>query len=355
MKMIVWIMAITLFTLVLFFLWASYPWSLSERKLTSKVAEVETESILSFNTFDEQAPAVIKILTFNLSFLYGSGSEGSGYEFRHKDFFIKALEKVSQEIKEKNPDIVCLQEVDFSSSRSHHLNQAKLIAQKVGLPFVAMAPSWEAKYVPFPYWPLKNQFGQMNSGGAVLSRYPIVDHEILLLQKPKSNPWWYNLFYLHRYFQKVSIMIGDKKYQLINLHLEAFDKKDRQEQVDQLVKMIKEEKTDFVVGDFNMVPSVALKKSGFIEHKDDYEDDKSYEILKSSSFFEVIPEEIYAKSESLYFTFPSWRPDRRLDYIWYKQGLKMMKAEVLPSALSDHLPLLATFQISGIRVNPYSQ
>jgi endonuclease/exonuclease/phosphatase (EEP) superfamily protein YafD len=32
-----------------------------------------------------------------------------------------------------------------------------------------------------------------------------------------------------------------------------------------------------------------------------------------------------------------------------------MKAEVLPSASSDHLPLRAIFQISEPRFNPYSQ
>ncbi len=33
----------------------------------------------------------------------------------------------------------------------------------------------------------------------------------------------------------------------------------------------------------------------------------------------------------------------------------MMKAEVLTSALSDHLPLRADFQIDSPKFNPYSQ
>ena len=77
--------------------------------------------------------------------------------------------------------------------------------------------------------------------------------------------------------------------------------------------------------------------------------------MKKSGMEEVIPEEIYGKDEPRFFTFPSWKPDRRLDYIYFKKGLKMMRAEVLPSALSDHLPLKASFQISGPNFNPYQQ
>ena len=77
--------------------------------------------------------------------------------------------------------------------------------------------------------------------------------------------------------------------------------------------------------------------------------------MKKSNLFEVIPEEIYGKDEARFFTFPAWSPDRRREYIWYNSSLKMMKAEVLPSASSDHLPLKATFQINGPRFNPYSQ
>jgi endonuclease/exonuclease/phosphatase family metal-dependent hydrolase len=170
-----------------------------------------------------------------------------------------------------------------------------------------------------------------------------------------SNPWWYNLFYLHRYFQKVVIDVGGKDYTLVNLHLEAFDKVDRAEQARQLVKKFQAEKVDFAAGDYNMVPDVAAKKRKYPESEDDYEGDLSFGILKNSGYDEVIPEAIYAKEEARFFTFPAWAPNRRLDYIFFKKGLKMMRAEVLPSALSDHLPLKASFQLSGPNFNPYQQ
>lgn len=350
MKMILWSVLAVVVAIIGLFAYASYPWSISEVKFTPETRSVETEEMIE----PEEHPSVIKILTFNIGFLYGRGSEGPGYEFREKDYFEKALTKISSEIKEWGPDIVCLQEIDFNASRSHNIDQAEFIAKKAGYPYVAEAVSWESNYIPFPYWPIKNNFGRMKSGGAVLSRYPLSNHEVTLLAKPMANPWWYNLFYLHRYFQRVTITIGEKKFNLINLHLEAFDKVDRKLQTEKLAEKVKAENIDIVAGDFNALPPSASKRTKFY-NEDDYAGDESYQAMAKSMLHEVIPDEIYAKEENLYFTFPAWAPDRRLDYIWYKPDLKMMKAEVLPSASSDHLPLRASFQIDGPRFNPYSQ
>jgi endonuclease/exonuclease/phosphatase family metal-dependent hydrolase len=348
MKMIFW----GLFSLVLvlcgLLAWASYPWSLSESVKKTEIVHVEPVEMMEV----PEHPSVIKVLTFNVGFLFGKGSEGPGYQMRDKNYFENALAKVSEEIKTWDADIVFLQEIDFEAHRSHNINQAEYISRQAGYPYVAEALSWDANYIPFPYWPLQNHFGRMKSGGAILSRFPLENQEITLLPKPMSQPWWYNLFYLHRYFQKVTVLLGDKKFTVINLHLEAFDKADRKLQVEKLVKKVRDEAIDFVAGDFNMLPQSASNKSKF-ENDDNYENDKSYVTMMNAGLLEVIPDEIYLKDEARFFTFPSWRPGRRLDYIWYRPNLKMMKAEVLSSTSSDHLPLKASFQIDGPRFNPY--
>lgn len=330
--------------------WAGYPWSLKGGSFKKDVVHVEP---LGMPESDEK-PWVIKILTWNLGFLFGQGSEGPGYEMRDQDFYQNRLKELAEKMKSWGPDIIFLQEVDFDSARSHGINQAQYLAIHAGYPYVAEGVSWNANYIPFPYWPLSRNFGHMKSGGAILSRYPILTHDLELLPKPVSNPWWYNVFYLHRYLQKVTIDLSGRKLSFINLHLEAFDTKDRESQIKYLSEIIEKEQIDFVAGDFNMVPTGATKKSKF-EGGDNYENDHSFDLMSRTNLAEVIPEDIYLKDEALYFTFPSWKPDRRLDYIFYKKELKMMRAEVLPSALSDHLPLRASFQISSPKFNPYSQ
>lgn len=348
--MIVGTLVIVAFILFGLIAWAAYPWSVNEETFEAEIHHVEPEVMVDM----EDIPSVVKVITWNIGYLYGQGSEGPGYEHREKEFYEEKLEVFAKEIKEWNPDVICLQEIDFESSRSGDLNQAQYLAKKTGYPYVAEAVSWEANYIPFPYWPLKNNFGRVKSGGAILSKYPLKNHSVTLLTKPMSQPWWYNLFYLHRYFQTVTVELGDKNFKIVNLHLEAFDKVDRLKQVRKLANKVIEENVDFVTGDFNMVPASASKRSKFY-NEDDYENDPSYETMMTSKLAEVIPDDIYAKDEKAYFTFPAWAPDRRLDYIFYKPSLKMMRAEVLNSALSDHLPLRATFQIDSPRFNPYSQ
>ncbi|HXH30286.1 MAG TPA: endonuclease/exonuclease/phosphatase family protein [Bacteriovoracaceae bacterium] len=350
MKLLFFIFLLTLISLLGFLAWSSYPWSNQERVMTPEILSFETESIMDV----EESPSVIRLLSWNIGFLYGKGSEGPGYAFREKEFYLSRLEQLVTEIKNWNPDILCLQEVDFDSYRSHGINQARYLAQKAGYPYVAEAVSWESNYIPFPYLPVKNNFGRISSGGAVLSKYPLSNHQVTLLAKPAAQPWWYNLFYLHRYFQRVTVEIGTKKIRLLNLHLEAFDKVDREGQVKKLMALAASGGPDMLVGDFNMVPEIATKKRKFF-NDDDYENDRSFSLLQKSSYLEVIPDAIYSKNEQAYFTFPAWAPDRRLDYIFYQQGLKLTKAEVLPSALSDHLPIWASFLIDTPKFNPYSQ
>ena len=351
MKMALVICGAVILILIAVLSWMSYPWSLGQQSSQGEVVVVEP--VVDSSPWSEESPSVIKVLTWNLGFLYGQGSEGPGYERKSREFFEARLKTLVKEIRDWGPDILFLQEIDFDSSRSAGINQARYLAVNAGYPYVAEVHSWRANYIPFPYWPLSRHFGGMDSGGAVLSRFPITDHQFELLKKPGSNPWWYNLFYLHRYFQKVSIDIGGKAYQFVNLHLEAFDKETRAQEAALLVRKIQNEKIDFVMGDFNMVPDLAQKKRHFPGSEDDYENDRTFKTVHSSGLSEVIPDSIYGKSESRFFTFPAWKPDRRLDYIFFEKGLKMIRAEVLPSALSDHLPLRASFQLSGPNFNPY--
>jgi endonuclease/exonuclease/phosphatase family metal-dependent hydrolase len=350
MKLLVWSALALVLLVVLFLAWAARPWSLKARQFTAEVLQINTENLPEL----EEYPSVIKVLSWNLGFLYGEGSEGPGYVTQDKHFYQEKFDKLVVEIKQWDADILCLQEIDFASARSHHMNQARSLAQAAGYPYVAEVVSWEANYIPFPYWPFSNHFGRVNSGGAILSRYPMVQHQVWLLAKPMSNPWWYNLFYLHRYLQQVTIKVGERQFKVGNLHLEAFDKQDRQQQINFINDEVSRGQLDIIAGDFNMLPASATKRSKFKSTEDNYEEDPSYELMLKSGLLEVIPDEIYATDENLYFTFPASRPDRRLDYIFYRQELKMMKAEILPSALSDHLPIRASFQIDSPRINPYS-
>lgn len=326
-------------TLPLCFLWASFPWRLSPREFDAEVG--------GQNATPSDKPTTLTVLTWNLAYLYGVGSEGTDdYQPASLERYQQNLEKAALTIKESGADVVLLQEVDFDSSRSHGVDQLAELSRLTGLGFMARAESWNVNYVPFPAWPLQRQFGQVLSGGGVLSRWPIIANHVQLLPKPINKAWWYNLFYLFRYFQDVTIEVEGRQLQFVNLHLEAFDLETKHVQATMLAKKVKREKPDFVGGDFNTLPDNALKRSGFPNPKDVYEGDKTFVELKGMGYPEAVGEGNLAREES-WFTFPSNRPDRRLDYIFSAPKWAIIRAEVVQSPhpeVSDHLPFKAVYQ-----------
>lgn len=337
-----------------FLMWASYPWSTSGKTFEG---EIQTLHHVPSLIDEEITPPVLKVFTWNMGYAYGLGSEGQGYEQKSADFFKDKIHEMGLLLQKSEADIVFLQEIDFGSKRSAFADQAQNLAEISGYRYVAYAPSWVAHYIPFPYMPVKNHFGKINSGGAILSKYPILKNTVQLLEKPDSNPWWYNLFYLHRYFQITSIKVGERTLNVVNLHLEAFDIPNREKQAIQLAELISKGPIDLVAGDFNMVPTDASKKRNFPDGEDNYENDQSYEKIKNTALKDVTPEDIYLKNESLYWTFPTNKASRKLDYIFYRSDLRFIKVEVVleASTLSDHYPMKASFQLGTVQFNPYSQ
>ena len=341
MKKILFIIIGILLLLIILFFWASHS------PLKTGSSDIPT---IDYGSGEEVVPTdnKLKVLTWNLAFAYGFGSEGNGYVPKSAAVLSERLNKIGEAIKDSGADIVLLQEIDFDSSRSHHVDQLAELARITGLRYGAKAVSWEANYVPFPYWPLSYNFGEINSGGAVLSRYPITKNTVTLYPKPESNPFYYNAFYLYRYTQQVGVKLRDKTLTIVNNHLEAYDKKTREDQAKGLSGIAKNLKSDVIIGgDMNTVPPEAKQKSGFPDEPDDYRDDNTLSILRvMPGMKEIIPAEDYHKNESQYFTFPSFAPNRRLDYIFVPESAKIDEAHPINAGtMSDHLPFFTSLEL----------
>ena len=336
------LVAFTFFTvLIILFLWASYPWKLTSYDFQDEIKNTGALSDIKGST--------LNVMTWNISYAYGLGSEGTaGYSPQSSSHHEKNLLGIAETIKRKQSDIVFLQEVDFYSARSHYQDQISFLCANTQLKNSARALSWQANYVPHPLEDFSSHFGKVYSGGAVISRWPIVENRVYLLEKPKSKAWWYNLFYLYRYVQVVTIDVLGKKIKVANLHLEAFDSQNKNEQALFLLQLMKSEKVDILAGDFNTLPLGALKRSGFSNPLDDYDYDKTPEILKALPLKEIVDPTTYQMDENIWFTFPSDKPDRRLDYIYYAESWNLLNKEVTypsRSEISDHLPVSASFKL----------
>ena len=312
------LIGIVLFIIVFFF-WASspnYPIEDYSKTMTNNyVQKIETDSIYS-------------IVTYNIGYL--SGMTNNKAIAKPKLLFENNLKIVKNEFNSLNTDIIAFQEIDYASARSFYTNQQNEIA-KLGYNYIAKAVNWDEKYVPFPEYPFSMHFGEMLSGQSIISKYPIKDHQRIVLERVKDNPFYRDALYLERLAQIVTVIIEGKELVLINVHLEAFDKPTRIKQLDFVLELFNKYKITnptILLGDFNSDPD---EDNSAINQLFALED------VGNAAFGEVYE-----------YTFNTAIPYKRIDYIFYtKNTIEMTDSKVLKQfgQASDHLPVELRFKL----------
>jgi len=336
-KMSLTIPAILIFVLILVFV-IFYFWANSGTQSRDKLSEIIT---YADTPVLQETQEIFTVMTYNIGYLSGM-TNNQPVKRPGKTFFDKNMEAFLQLLAEIQPDIIGVQEIDFHSQRSHYVNQLETIAKKAGYPYAAKAINWDKRYLPFPYWPPSVHFGRILSGQAVLSRWPILSSERIVLSKLKSKPFFYNAFYLDRLIQMAKIKIGSREFIILNVHLDDIDRETRENQAKRLLNIYRSYKDDYPVllmGDFNSVPPDALQKKDFPDELGiDFRNDRTIQFFLEDSGLKA--------ADITSFTFPTANPTRKLDYIFYTHDkIRLIKVFVPGIASSDHLPTVVQFSL----------
>lgn len=207
---------------------------------------------------------------------------------------VTKLDEIAQTVRDF--DIVGLQEADDGSLRTGFVNQTRYLAERGG----------------FPYWSLQSnrRVSKLASTcNALLSRLrPSEVHDYKL---PGRIPGRGAL--LARYGDTPSALV------VVVIHL-ALGKRARRDQLAFVSELIEDHRHCVVMGDMN-----ATVTAPEIER-----------FLASSRL--TVP-------ECSRHTFPSWRPNRRLDHIFVSEGIQVTESQVLPCAHSDHLPVATHIEV----------
>lgn len=217
-----------------------------------KPAAVEELIIPAYDSV-EKMPNKVTITTWNIGY--------AGLD-KTADFFMDGgtgVRPKSRELVESNlkaivdflsqEEIVFVQEVDRSSSRTYGINEVDTLNTAVGQGIYAT--NYKALYIPYPWPPM----GNMNAG--IWTRVPYETTEAKRYALPSPFGWPERLGNLKRclLFTRHPLENG-KDLVLVNLHLEAYDETGgREAQFAELKKLIETEyaKGNFVIagGDFN--------------------------------------------------------------------------------------------------------
>jgi endonuclease/exonuclease/phosphatase family metal-dependent hydrolase len=320
-------LSIPLIAVVIFYFWASAGGYSQE-----KYAEIITDEVES----DRQSDDILTVVTYNIGYL--SGLTNNTTEPRKLAFFESNLKIAIEALKPLDPDLIGLQEIDLASQRSFRVNQVEALAKALGIEERAIAVNWDKNYVPFPYLPFSAHFGRILSGQAILSRYPIQEHDRIVLEKVAENPFYYNAFYIDRLAQVARVKIQEETVIVINVHLEAFNENTRRKQtqfIQQLLAKYNQQYPILLIGDFNSPPPTSEHPDPTISLLLDLPEMKS-----AVSRDRLLSEE--AK------TFPSNAAIAKIDYIFYSRDrLELLEWRVITEAkqASDHLPVMAKFRL----------
>lgn len=294
----------------------------------------------------------LRVLTWNIH--YGSGAQGPSGRLRSRAAVEANLAAMGQAIERWQPDVVALQEVDRHAWRSHFIDQLEALRQASGLAFAAWTPTWDAGWVPWPGLHPRGQIGRVQSGQAVLSRYPIREADRHALPQAPSGGALVRRFSLHRALLVVAIELrAGRVLTVVNAHLEAFDRRTRQAHADRVAAVLERAGPDvLLLGDLNAVPPEASVQAGWIDEPtiDPRPDQTIARLASLDGIQPAISPEAYRDDEAHWFTYPASAPSRSLDYVFYGPGLEVRHVEVprvqvAGQPASDHLPVLATLQL----------
>lgn len=274
---------------------------------------------------------------------------------------VAGLKGVAQKIREVDPDILLLQEVDREAKRTAYIDQVQWLLDDTDLNYGAYASAWEVQFIP------SDGLGRMDMGNAILSRWEIVQSERFALDLRGDQSALTRYFYLRRNILKVKLDLpGHENFFVVDIHATAFAEDDtKKKHLSDFERVLTELDQDGVLfaagGDLNELPPGSDSTDYCDEARcpDEPEDfcpegayytDETGWIDGLQQFNPAVPWERYEQDNGPYFTYGrydrgSW--DRKIDYL-FTNGRWITDSDSTHQdafGLSDHAPVSATLQV----------
>lgn len=213
---------------------------------------------------------------------------------------------IARFLKDLNPDVVGLVEVDTGSYRMRKSNQSEVIARELGF-----GHTWRTKY----------------GEEAWSRRIPVLNKQAnALLARDKVVREKFHYFDRGHKRLVIEVELPDVRFLLVHLSLRF---QIRHNQLADLYEVVRRSDRPCVVaGDFN----------SFLGNRE------------IRLFMEAAG--LQSANRSHVPTYPSWGPKVELDYILHSSHLRVSRFVVPQVPLSDHLPLVCDFDTDGGAISP---
>ncbi len=262
----------------------------------------------------------VRIGTYNIA--HGRGPHDDNHAGGDQAERDARLTDIAALLRDVDADIWVLNEVDFDSAWSYGIDQARVLADRAGYPYVATQTNLDVPgFVPT---------GPYRFGNAILSKVPLDDCAVIAL--PGLRGW--ETVVAGKKRGLVCRVGGHDGFDLYALHLSHRSERLRTDSMRFVLEHARGRGLEAVLaGDFNSAPS------GVPGHDTDDKGRNAVDELVGSRGFVLSPHQGFETRAGL--SFPSTAPDRAIDWVAAPKSWTRGPAQVVDSTLSDHRPVVA--------------
>ena len=312
--------------------------------------------------------AVLRAMNYNLKF--GGGRLDFFFDcfgdrvLMSKGEVLANLERLAEKIRQVDPDILIVQELDVNSKRAGYVDQMQWLLDHTALDYGVYASQWKADYVP------SDGIGAVDSGNGILSKYPLSGAVRVALSLRTHQSELERYFYLKRNLVRATVEVGDTTIVVVGVHAEAYAKDGtKKRHIDRFKQELDRfaEQGDIVLGagDLNTRPPGSAKQNAFPDSvctnedfiADDYREEDTWLEPLYADYESEIPLSEYQADNAPYFSHTTdkngfW--NRKLDYFFTNaqvvpgSGLVHQDEErggMATMPLSDHAPVTVEIEL----------
>ncbi len=254
----------------------------------------------------------MKIKILNLNMMHGRNTKTPVWPvFLSKEKVVANIEAIASLIKEYDPDVITLQEVDRNSFSNGKIDELKVLNAILGYPYSAYGNHFHTPFATF--------------GTAILSKFPL--HNTKSHRFPVAFPTPRKGYLL----AEVELLPG-KRVLLSSIHttwINMLYPNTRTLQLRHIIKNVLKRPTLPIImsGDFN--DTVYKSKN-----------------TRMVDFIAALNLHAYDKDSQGLHTFSSESPVSRIDWVLLSKEFIFLSYETLPVHLSDHMPIFTTVEIN---------
>lgn len=257
-------------------------------------------------------PDTVRVLTFNIA--HGRGLATSNFDGGDPETRLRRLDAIAETLKTLDADIVVLNEVDFATSWSQGVNQARYLADKAGYAHRLEQRNMDGRALLWTW----------RSGNAVLSKFPL--GKPVIIDLPGFALWESQLIGKKRGL-RCDVELPGRTVRLFAMHLSHRSETLRVESAQRLLAETQQSPyPSILAGDTNSTlphfPEAQFTPSG-------------ENAMQTCLDLGLTMQPLDAPTESQ-LTFPAAQPACVIDWILVDKTLSLTQYQVVPTELSDH-------------------